>query len=521
MTGASKKTKISERMYEVEMAFRRRDVFRVRRLIKEWNEADPDCVDGWVEHARLLRGQGDYTGMLDKANKALQIKPECAEAIFMKAEAFVHLGEVKSALSVLDSYHNQIENSADLSAQAAQLYTQCGAYELSVKCARNAFGLMPEDMNLGYNLATSLIAVGKLVEAEEILDQVIAKKPWDYDAYYNRANLRKQTWDNNHIASLEAVLASDLKNPMGSVQLNYALAKELEDIGEYEKSFAALKNGADTRRKMLAYQVSSDTDAMDKITEVFNEDFFEKKHCGYDTQGPVFILGFPRSGTTLVDRILSAHPDVESLGELTDFAMALTQLCKASGGKAGLIEASANLEMQALGKAYMKRALQRSAGQKFFIDKTPANFLYIGLIAAALPNAKIIHLNRNLADVGLGMYKTLFRMGYPFSYDLDDLAKYMQAKEDLMAHWRKVLPGKIIDIHYEDIIAGQEVETRKLLQVLDLDWHDACLDFHKNKSPSATASAAQVRKPIYTSAVNRWKHYEAQLAPLTTALGIM
>ena len=516
----SRPTHSSRILSEIDLAIRGRDIVRAKHLAQSLNQSDPQNIDGWIARARVSQMAGDYVGMRIWLKTALTLAPKYSLARLMDAEAMVHLGEIKNAQKALQIMEVEAAKDGEWLARIAEIYTHCGQFEKAADCARKAHNTLPENTAIGYNFASALIAVGELVAAEEQFDKLLEQTPHDYDVYYNRASLRKQTRDNNHIDEIKAVLSNSLKTPMGAVQLNYALAKELEDIGEYKQSFAALKRGADARRKMMSYKVETDTSAIAQIGKTFGANFISKTHTHCDHEGPIFILGYPRSGTTLIDRILSAHFEVESLGELTDFAMALTDLCKAQDGKLGLIEAAAHIDMKTLGATYVKRARERAHGSRFFIDKTPANFLYIGLIAKALPNAKIIHVNRNLADNGYGMYKALFRMGYPFSYNLGDLAAYMNAKEKLMAHWRQVLPGRIIDIHYEDVVASQEEQTRRLLAALELDWDATCLDFHKNKSPSATASAAQVRQPIYKSAVDRWKLYEKQLSPLTDALGI-
>ena len=510
---------------QIDQALRRRDLPLATRLAEAFNKAQPENVEGWLVRARVAQMAGDFSLMRLYADRASEMAPNHPPALLMATEALVHLGEIEKAQSHLQKMTARAKQDAVWLIKISETYTQCGLYEEASHCAAMAKQLAPQNMAILYHYATSLIALGALDEAEQQFDLLIAQNPDDYDAWYNRAGLRKQTAENNHIADLRAMLERPLKHPMGVVQLNYALAKELEDIGAYEQSFTALKKGADARRKMLSYRVESDITAMEKIATTFDQAFVDRPHHGDRGAGPVFIVGFPRSGTTLIDRILSAHPAVESLGELTDFPMALTSLCKAEGGKEGLIEAAAKLDMGQLGAAYRARVQQRAKqwahGSRYYIDKTPANFLYIGLICACLPDAKIIHLNRDLADVGFAMYKTLFRMGYPFSYDLDDLARYIKAKEKLMRHWRKILPGHILDIDYENMVANQEDQTRRLLAHLDLDWHPACLDFHKNKSPSATASAAQVRQPLYSSAIGRWKHYAKELAPLTKSLGII
>jgi hypothetical protein len=225
-------------------------------------------------------------------------------------------------------------------------------------------------------------------------------------------------------------------------------------------------------------------------------------------------LGLPRSGTTLVDRILSSHSQVASLGETNDFVNAVMSLAGPAKTKDQLIEATAHLDFAELGQSYCVAQAGHGQAANHLIDKTPSNFLYLGLIAKALPDAKVIHLQRNPMDSCFGMYKALFRMGYPFSYDLGDLAKYYLAYRNLMDHWRKHLPGRLFDLQYEALVKEPEENIRQLLGFCGLQWEDGCLNFHENQSPSATASAAQIRQPMYKSAVERWRHYEHQLEPL-------
>ena len=386
------------------------------------------------------------------------------------------------------------------------------------RCCARAVELAPADGRTRYDLAAASIALGRIDAAVAQFDRVIADNPHDWDAWANRSTLRRATADNNHVAALEDALKAAGSDVEARIALGHALAKEREDLGDFDRAFAALKAAADARRARLSYRVADDVDTMTGIANAFSTERLRAAPPPSGEPGPVFVLGLPRSGTTLVDRILSSHSKVASLGEIQDFALALIEGAGQARDKADLIRRSAAMDHAALGRAYRSRIAERDPGAPFAIDKTPLNFLYIGLIALALPGARIVHVRRGAMDGCYAMYKTLFRMGYPFSYDLDDLAAYRIAYERLMMQWRDALPGRMIEIDYEALIVDQEGESRRLVAACGLDWEDACLDFHRNPAPVATASAVQVRAPIHDRSVGLWRRYEAGLAPLADAL---
>jgi hypothetical protein len=245
--------------------------------------------------------------------------------------------------------------------------------------------------------------------------------------------------------------------------------------------------------------------------------------AGAPAKAPIFIVGLPRSGSTLIDRILGSHSQVHSAGELPAFAVALVDAVRRQSGKATLtrqemVARSAEVDFAQLGSNYMRLAAAGVPVGKRFSDKMPLNYLYLGLIRRALPNARIIHVQRAPMAAGYAMYKMLFRDGYPFSYDLTELGKYYVAYRRLMDHWRKVLPGAIYDLSYENLVADQAGETRKVLEFCGLDWQEACAQFHLNAAATTTASASQVRQPIYTESVSQWRHYAQELTELSDVL---
>jgi hypothetical protein len=388
-----------------------------------------------------------------------------------------------------------------------------------------AVTLAPNNPHFIFNRATVYRFLGQLAEAEADYDRVIALKPADYEAYKNRSELRTQSVDANHIGELEALMARGISDWRGDVQVRYALAKEYEDIGDYQKSFQYLRQGAKRRREHMRYDVAADVATVEWIMEAFpgapNET--AQQRGGGPSDAPIFIVGLPRSGTTLVDRILGSHSKVHSAGELDHFALCIVDAVRRCSGGAQLprrelVARSADLDFPALGRDYLQRARYLAAGAVRFTDKMPLNYLYCGLIRRALPNAKIVHVARRPMAGCYAMYKTLFKDGYPFSYDLGEIGRYYVGYRRLMDHWQATMPAAIYPLSYEALVADQRGETRKLLDFCGLEWQDSCIEFHRNPSPTTTASAAQVRRRLYNSSVSQWRHYAAELAELSSLL---
>ena len=499
------------------------DALRDRRFADAARAAEALCKlsanepKGFVMLVYARRGLGDLAGMKAAAKAGCDRAPDNPNIAILLAEVLIQTGDVADALKRLRTAEPQVSDNARALSRISEAFVQCSAFADAERAAKAACKAAPGDPALLFNLAAAQTATGDLDGAEASFDALIDTRPHDYDAYYNRATLRRQTEDRNHIEQLERRLAEPVKDRQGAVALNYALAKECEDLGRWRESFAALKRGADARRSRLSYDVTADVETMAQIAEVFDADLCAGAPEPANADGPIFVLGLPRTGTTLVDRILSAHRDVDSIGEVDDLPLALSAATQNATRKADRVAASAKLDFAALGRAYQARARQRTASS-FYVDKTPSNFLYIGLIALALPKARIVHLRRRAMAAGYAIYKTLFRMGYPYSYALSDLGRYIAAYQALMAHWRAVLPGRMIEIDYETLACEPEPTSRSLIAACGLDWDDACLDFHNNAAPTATASAAQVREPVHTRSIDLWKRYQAELEPLAEAI---
>jgi tetratricopeptide (TPR) repeat protein len=463
---------------------------------------------------------GDFEAMLAAAQKSAAGKPDDFPPRLRLAECYLYAGHTERCLAELQQLAHDARHDPGTLQLTGNLYVHCAAHARALGCFERAAELRPAHVPYLYNVATSCVALGDLDRAETLFNTVIALMPSDFGACVNRAMLR--TWDSrhNHIGELQRLLSGTPDGHPGQVPLCYALAKEYEDTGDSAAAFTHLQLGAEVRRKHLAYRVENEVATMDAIQQAFSPEVLAGAGVvpGANESAPWFVLGLPRSGTTLVERILSSHLRIGSVGEVNNLAFAVMEMARGPGGKPGMIARAAHGDFGALRARYLRGIGGYGIGKPQLINKTPENFLYLGIIHLALPDAKVVHLRRHPLDSCFAMYKTLFRMGYPYSYSLQDLGHYYLAYHRLMAHWRATIPGRCLDVDYETLVAQQEAVSRSMLAHGGLEWEAACLDFHENATPSATASAVQVRRPVYSSSVARWRRYEQQLRPLAAFL---
>jgi tetratricopeptide (TPR) repeat protein len=470
-----------------------------------------------IRPAHELMRAGDWAGALVLIRRALSQHPGNPSLLIDQARCQMALGQQKAACDGAAVAEAQAPQDAPIADAAASIYSAAGNQIRALASYDRAVALRPSVVAFLYNRATVRRFLGLLREAEADYDRVIELRPDEFEAYKNRSDLRRQGVSDNHVAELESLAAKGFPHWTAEMQIRYALAKEYEDLGEYERSFSQLTIGASLRRRHMQYNVLSDVATAEWIMETFAS-AAPPVSTGCAVDAPIFIVGLPRSGTTLLDRILGSHSQVTSAGELNAMAEAIVDAAKSESAvrltRRDLIACSAHLDFAALGHDYLRRATEPLPGVARFTDKMPLNHLYCGLIRRALPNAKIIHLTRHPMALGYAMYKTLFKDGYPYSYDLRDIGQYYVAYRKLMTFWEQEMPGGFLRVRYEDVVSDQKEQTRRILEFCGLNWDDACLQFHNNASPSTTASAAQVRQPIYDSSLTQWRHYEKQLQPL-------
>lgn len=402
-----------------------------------------------------------------------------------------------------------------------RMFARCDDPLSARACFERARANNAPDPHLLYDLAAAQFFTGEFDPAEANLDALLAQRPQTGHAIYLRSTLRRQRADSNHVADLQARLDAGFTDGTAEAACLYALAKELEDLGQSEPSFQALSRGAGVKRRTLRYDAAAEREAIDAIRRTYTASVMDEGTAGHDDDGPIFIVGMPRTGTTLLERMLGRHPDVRSAGELPDFGESLAEAARrrlAAQPGMTMVEASRSVDFAALGRDYVEGARQAAEGSRRFVDKMPINFMYCGLIRKALPRARILHLVRDPMDACYAIYKTLFNQAYFFSYDLQELAAYYATYHRLMRHWHAVMPGAILDVHYEDLVRDSDGQARRVLDWCGLEWRDAVLAPEGNEQPALTASAAQVREPIYSTSIQKWRRYEAGLEPLRQQL---
>ena len=495
---------------------------------------------------------GPIESAIDSFKKAIALKPDYIEAYYNLGAAFQRIHKLddatecyEKAITLKHSYpeaHNNLgiimleRNQLDIAVKSfewavaynpnyAEAYNNLGAvyqelnqFENAIKQYQKAITINPEYAQAFNNLGCSCEILGFENEALIHYEKAITCNPGFAEAYRNLSNIKKFTEKDPQIGQMQSLNSSSDVSLSEKVQLNFALAKVNENLGNYDKFFKFLNEGNRLRKQELNYSFTESINFHSILLKVFSSSLPIIKESIPKTSNiqPIFIVGMPRSGTSLVEQIIASHHNVHGAGELTNFKKILSPILENHLNQNK--EAFLTKDLLSIRKQYLDSLSRLNVPETVITDKMPTNFRLIGFILSAFPEAKIIHLKRDARATCWSIYKHYFSSGNGFTFNQEDLVEFYGLYSELMAFWHDLFPDKIYDINYEKLTKNQKDETKKLLEYCDLEWDENCLNFHTNKRAVKTASASQVRKKIYQGSSEDWKKYEQYIQPLIKGL---
>lgn len=464
----------------------------------------------------LAFAEAEYRFLISEKIKTPQIFCNLALICAQSARREEAISLWKQALAISPRFLEAQMNLADSLQQAGEI-------EQAENFYRRIVSDHSQVVAAKYLLANLLKSKGEFSKASDLYQQIMAQQPGYTQAHFSYSSIHRYRDEADpHIALMLGIYQENGLTNENRIQLAFALAKAFEDTGDYPQAFKYLKSGNDLRHKQFNYQIESDRDLIQSIIRSFSKEAMSRVQVDPATSNkPIFIVGMPRSGTSLVEKIISSHQDVYGAGEL-DYLFALGArlfLTESRHFKFGPLDSYPRHSFELLGKSYLEQIDRLDHESSRLTDKMPFNMMMLGLIKIALPNAKIIHCVRDAKDCCLSIYKQNFTTGnYRFAYDLKSVGQFHKQYQLLMNHWHQAMPGVIYDVSYEALAHNPELEIRNLLAACDLDWQDDCLNFDKTEGVIKTASAYQARQPIYTSSVRLWEKYGEFIQPLLDEL---
>ena len=534
---------------------RRNEFKKADSLFRKAIELLPDLESSWLGLVHALRGQGDLTEAKNVCGQILARNPDDLNAIRLMAVIASDEGLVAEAGDLLQSAVAKAPDSIKAVSDLARFCADHHQYSQAIDLFRRAVELEPRNPKFHFSLGRYLFTIGFSKEALKAFDAGLALDPEsqhgrsgrlyalralgrideviaDYraciqegvnigESWWSLSSLRTYPFSDDELEQMKSFRQADDITASDSVYLDFAMGKALDDRHRYDEAWQFYTSGNNTRRRSVCFDGKQFESEIDAIIAAVDEAVVARGE-GVDPQEvtPVFIVGMPRSGSTLIEQVLASHSAVEATTELP-YMMGLARrymLANNINTPPAIVGLDAN-KLADIGNQYLKASkLHRTASKPWFIDKMPNNFLCAGLIAMTLPNAKIIDARRNPLDTCVGNYRQWFATGKEFSYDLDELGDYFLQYHRIMRHWNDVMPGRVLCVNYEDVVEDTEKEVRRMLEWCELPWEEDCLRFYESDRVVTTASSEQARQPVYKSAVGFWKHYEPYLDELIEKL---
>ncbi len=484
--------------------------------------------EAWFLAGMVHKSSNEPVKAVECFRHCLQLDNKRYDAGIELANQFSVMRKNGDAVALLERYEPLLGNSPLYLDLAGTLYCDVGMPDKAWPLFTKANELQPGIDLFQANLATCAVYLGRIDKAKSIYISLLERNQGHRQNHYQLSRLEKVR-DDTHLTQMLTLEASSKGPADKDIFLFYAIAKELEDLGRWDEAFDYYKKGGDAVCSVANYNVNDDVDLIETIMNTCTSDWLnDRLNDGLATPAgkasekcPIFVIGLPRSGTTLTERIISSHSSVESVGETLFIQMLLRQhsnVQSREGMNTEMIKALAAKDLSAINNEFVDALRYRLGDEPYFIEKLPLNFMYLGFIAKIFPNAKIVLLDRNPMDVCFSMYKQIFTWAYKFSYSLEDLGHFYIAYNRLLEHWKSILGDRIVEVSYEKLVANPEDETRLLLDKLGLPFEEACLNFETNPTPSTTASSVQIRQKAHTDSVEKWRRFERQLTPLKDIL---
>ncbi|MBJ88435.1 MAG: sulfotransferase [Woeseia sp.] len=498
------------------------DIASAEKIYRKILRRDPDNVEALRLLAVVALSKYQYRDAEVLLQRAVDCAPEFirarADLISVQLERDRFDEGLKNAELLLRFDSQQAESHLLL----ASAFASAGRHADSIATYEKALDLMPGHSGALTGLGNMLKTVGRHGQAVDAYKACIAANPDYAEAYWSLANLKTFRFADDEVTRMKDLLEKDHLSADSQAQLCNALGLEYESRKEYEKAISFFDRGNKVRRQSESYDPVATEEFNDRSIGVFDSNFISQHSSSGDLDGaPIFIVGLPRSGSTLIEQILASHSQVEGTHELSDLGRLSQSTLQNFNELEQFPDVLRKIEVEKFaefGKRYISRTRKYRAGKAYFIDKNPNNFVYIGFLKLILPNAKIIDARRHPIDSCLGSYKQLFARGQPFTYDMMELGEYYLQYSRLMNHWHEVLPGFVLEVRYEDVVSNLDIEVRRILNFCNLPWEESCLRFHETDRAVKTASSEQVRQPIYSSSVNLWRNYEKHLDELIEVL---